>query len=133
MSSFEPKEKFKAMWLGPQEDKAQVLAALKQHHAFHVLPIQIDAGVQHIADHVRRKLEGEELAAFPEKIMSWVRQSGRFSDVAATLLASVEQGGDVWEWGIDPHVKPNGGYSYSYGWCVVRDGQVVASLCHSTS
>jgi hypothetical protein len=133
MSSFEPKEELKALWLGPAEEKAQVLAALKQQHAFHVLPTQSDATVQHIADHVRRKLEGGEIAAFPEMIMSLVCQLPSFSDVAARLLASVEQGGDIWEWGIDPYVKPNGGYSYSYGWCVVRDGQVVASLCHSTS
>ncbi len=126
------KPNIRAMWLGPQDDVAQVAEALKQHHA--LLPIQNNGEYQHIADAVRRKLGSEEIVAFPEKVRRLVADlpNAGYDNVARDLLLALDNGGDVWEWGIAPRLR-NGRNCYAYGWCIVREGQIVASLCHSTS
>ena len=98
------------------------------------IPTQNNRSNQHIADALKRKLTSEEVQAFPETVQRLVADLPRagFNDVARELLCALEDGGDVWEWGIDPHMR-EGRNSYAYGWCIVREGQIVASLCHSTS
>jgi hypothetical protein len=98
------------------------------------IPVQNDKSNQHIADALQRKLAPEEVLAFPAEVRRLVASlpNAGFETAAGTLLLALEGGGDVWEWVIEPHIR-NGRSSYAYGWCIVREGQIVASLCHSTS
>ena len=58
-----------------------------------------------------------------------------YSNVAKSFLAAYEEGGNLWEWGIDPidFAKKSTRHGYSYGWWVVRADKIVASLCYSFS
>jgi hypothetical protein len=137
MPFYKVKKNVGIIWLGPLADKAQVFDAFVQYHAAWkrrnaLLPKQEHCGYQHIADSVRRKLDDDEVMNFPDTINELVRGLPCFEDVAKKLLSSLGVGCDVWEWGIDPHMR-HGRNSYSYGWCIVKDGQILSTLCHSSS
>ncbi len=120
------------IWLGPLEDRTQVLEALKQYQATlkrrnGLLPKQRDSRFQKIADNVWRKLESSELVDLPDRVNELVR--GLSPDIARVFLSSLEAGGDVWDWEIT--WQGRGRSNLDCGWCVVLDGQIVATLCYS--
>jgi len=47
------------------------------------------------------------------------------------LLAHLAPGDHLCDWGWEGKIGPRD--SYSFGWCLVRDGRVVYSICHSYS
>jgi hypothetical protein len=47
------------------------------------------------------------------------------------LIRMMQQGDELWEWEWWGTAGPTS--SYSFGWCVVRRGEAIASHCHSSS
>jgi hypothetical protein len=88
-----------------------------------------------VLDHLLKQLVGEEAKIACSEIHDF---GARYPDSkvhAEELLDSYKEGVDLWEWGIDRFEAPGtlAGFGYSYGWCTIKDGQVLASLCHSYS
>jgi len=49
------------------------------------------------------------------------------------LMATAGANGEVWEWAWQADQRVDFQASYSLGWCVIRDGEIVDSFCHSAS
>ena len=47
------------------------------------------------------------------------------------LFRLMQDGDEIWEWEWWGSSGPR--HSYSFGWCVVRNGEAIASHCHSFS
>lgn len=47
------------------------------------------------------------------------------------LVRLMKEGDEIWEWEWRGRSGPRNGYSF--GWCVVRNGEAIASHCHSYS
>ena len=47
------------------------------------------------------------------------------------LIRGVQHGDELWEWEWWGPTEPRN--RYSLGWCIIRNGEAVASYCHSYS